>query len=72
MLTLPNLHAQVIRRKDRSADVIGADEGDLVILDHRQRQVTQPDILSDQGRGFGDFVMEILRDPVAGGVPLGG
>ncbi|MDH5797682.1 MAG: hypothetical protein OEZ19_03880 [Paracoccaceae bacterium] len=65
-------HAQVIGRKHQSADGGGADEGDLVVLDHRQRHVTEPDILTDQRGGFRDLVIEIFRNPVAGGEPLGG
>ena len=65
-------HAQVIGRKHQSADGGGADEGDLVVLDHRQQREAQPDILPDQRGGFRDLFIGILTYPVAGGAMAGG
>ena len=56
----PGLGAGSVRRKDRSADVVDADEVHHPALDHRNGLAVQPDIFPDQRAGslvvFGDAV----------------
>ncbi len=48
---LPDLDAEVVRREDGSADVVGADIVDLPALHDRDRAALHPDVLADQRRG---------------------
>ena len=54
----PDFYAGGVRREDRAADVIGADEADHPTLDHGDRIPAVPDIFAEEGtRGlvvFGD------------------
>ncbi len=66
----PDLHPGGVRREDRAADVVGADEVDLAALDHRDRLPPVPDIFADQRAGglivFGDVAALAQEDGVDG------
>ncbi len=63
----PDLHPGGVRREDRAADVVGADEGDDAALDDRDRLPPVPDIFPDQRAGG----LVVLGDPPAFGVEDG-
>ena len=66
----PDLCRRRVGRDDRSADVVGADEGDDAAFDDRDGVPAVPDVFADQGAGglvvLGDAATFVVEDRVDG------